>query len=57
MKPVYIFDAKRTPIGRFGGGLKALSAAELVHGLGEVGEPRPPRNLVEIGVDRRPAQS
>lgn len=35
MKPVYIIDAKRTPIGRFGGGLKALSATELVHGLGE----------------------
>lgn len=29
MKPVYIIDAKRTPIGRFGGGLKALTAAEL----------------------------
>jgi acetyl-CoA acetyltransferase len=28
MKPVYIIDAKRTPIGRFGGGLKALTAAE-----------------------------
>ena len=29
MKPVYIIDAKRTPIGRFGGGLKALTATEL----------------------------
>ena len=35
MKPVYIIDAKRTPIGRFGGGLKALSAAELGHALGD----------------------
>lgn len=35
MKPVYIIEAKRTPIGRFGGGLKTLSAAELGHGLGE----------------------
>lgn len=36
MKPVYIIEAKRTPIGRFGGGLKNLSAAELGHTLGEV---------------------
>ena len=35
MKPVYIIDAKRTPIGRFGGGLKALIAAELGHALGD----------------------
>ncbi|MDB6004120.1 MAG: uncharacterized protein JWR15_1107 [Prosthecobacter sp.] len=35
MKPVYIIDAKRTPIGRFGGGLKALTAAELGHVLGD----------------------
>jgi len=36
MKPVYLIEAKRTPIGRFGGGLKALTAAELGHVLGEV---------------------
>lgn len=35
MKPVYIIDAKRTPIGRFGGGLKALTASELGHALGD----------------------
>jgi acetyl-CoA C-acetyltransferase len=35
MKPVYIIHAKRTPIGRFGGGLKALTAAELGHALGD----------------------
>lgn len=35
MKPVYIIEAKRTPIGRFGGGLKDLSATDLGHGLGE----------------------
>jgi acetyl-CoA C-acetyltransferase len=35
MKPVYIIDAKRTPIGRFGGGLKAFTAAELGHALGD----------------------
>lgn len=31
MKPVHIVAAKRSPIGRFGGGLKSLSAAELGH--------------------------
>jgi acetyl-CoA C-acetyltransferase len=35
MKPVYIIDAKRTPIGRFGGGLKDLTAAALGHALGD----------------------
>jgi acetyl-CoA C-acetyltransferase len=35
MKPVYLIEAKRTPIGRFGGGLKALTAAELGHVLGD----------------------
>lgn len=35
MKPVYLIEAKRTPIGRFGGGLKALTATELGHLLGE----------------------
>jgi len=40
MKPVYIIEAKRTPIGRFGGGLKDLSAAELGHALGEAMLPK-----------------
>jgi acetyl-CoA C-acetyltransferase len=35
MKPVYIVEAKRTPIGRFGGGLKDLNATELCVALGE----------------------
>ncbi|MBE2283454.1 MAG: acetyl-CoA C-acetyltransferase [Prosthecobacter sp.] len=35
MKPVYIIEAKRTPIGRFGGGLKDLSATDLGFALGE----------------------
>jgi len=35
MKTVYIIEAKRTPIGRFGGGLKVLTATELGHLLGE----------------------
>lgn len=29
MKPVHIIDAKRSPIGRFGGGLKSISATDL----------------------------
>lgn len=29
MNPVHLVDAKRSPIGRFGGGLKSLSAADL----------------------------
>ncbi len=29
MKPVHIIEARRSPIGRFGGGLKSLSAADL----------------------------
>ncbi|MCB1279438.1 thiolase family protein [Prosthecobacter sp.] len=40
MKPVYIIEAKRTPIGRFGGGLKALSPTELGHTLGEAMLPK-----------------
>ncbi|MBN8419784.1 MAG: acetyl-CoA C-acyltransferase [Verrucomicrobia bacterium] len=35
MSPVYIIDAKRTPIGRFGGGLKDLTPAELGRLLGD----------------------
>jgi acetyl-CoA C-acetyltransferase len=40
MKPVYIIEAKRTPVGRFGGGLKSLSPAELGHVLGDVMLPK-----------------
>ena len=29
MKPVYIIEAKRSPIGRFGGGLKSMTVADL----------------------------
>lgn len=47
MKPVYLIDAKRTPIGRFGGGLKSLSAADLVHGLGNVMVPQELRAHIE----------
>jgi acetyl-CoA C-acetyltransferase len=35
MTPVYIIDAKRTPIGRFGGGLKDLTPTELGLILGD----------------------
>lgn len=34
MPPIYLIDARRTPIGRFGGGLKDLTAADLGHVLG-----------------------
>lgn len=33
--PIYIVDAKRSPVGRFCGGLKDLSAADLVHAVGQ----------------------
>src|SRR4051794_27935219 len=35
MKPVHIVAAKRSPIGRFGGGLKSLTAAELGYAVAE----------------------
>jgi acetyl-CoA C-acetyltransferase len=35
MSPVYRIDARRTPIGRFGGGLKDLTATQLGHALGD----------------------
>ena len=47
MKPVYLIEAKRTPIGRFGGGLKALTAAELGHVLGEAMLPQELREHIQ----------
>ncbi len=47
MKPVYIIHAKRTPIGRFGGGLKALTAAELGHALGDAMLPQSLREHIQ----------
>jgi acetyl-CoA C-acetyltransferase len=35
MRPVYIYEAKRTAIGKFGGGFKDLTAAELATQLGK----------------------
>jgi acetyl-CoA C-acetyltransferase len=35
MRPVHIYEAKRTAIGRFGGGFKDLPAAELAAALGK----------------------
>ncbi|WP_395746041.1 thiolase family protein, partial [Prosthecobacter sp.] len=35
MHPVYLIEARRTPIGRFGGGLKDLTATQLGHALGD----------------------
>ena len=47
MPPIYLIDAKRTPIGRFGGGLKALSAAELGHVLGDAMLPQSLREHIQ----------
>lgn len=47
MSPVYIIDARRTPIGRFGGGLKALTAADLGHTLGDAMLPPPLRAHIQ----------
>ncbi len=35
MKPVHIIEAKRSAIGRFGGGLKSVPAADLAHAVAE----------------------
>lgn len=35
MTPVHLIDAKRSPIGRFGGGLKSVSAADLALAVAE----------------------
>jgi acetyl-CoA C-acetyltransferase len=35
MKPVHIVAAKRSPVGRFGGGLKSITAAELGHAVAQ----------------------
>ena len=34
MRPVYILEAQRTAIGKFGGGFKDLTAADLATSLG-----------------------
>ena len=47
MKPVYLIDARRTPIGRFGGGLKDLTAAQLGHALGDAMLPAPLRAHIQ----------
>lgn len=47
MKPVHLVAAKRSPIGRFGGGLKSLSAADLALAVAEVVVPESLR--AEIG--------
>lgn len=47
MKPVYLIDARRTPIGRFGGGLKDLTATQLGHALGDAMLPQPLRAHIQ----------
>jgi acetyl-CoA C-acetyltransferase len=46
MKSVHIVAAKRSPIGRFGGGLKSLSAAELGHAVADAVVPQAVREHV-----------
>ena len=46
MKPVHIIAARRSPIGRFGGGLKSLTAADLAHAVADAMLPRELRALV-----------
>lgn len=47
MTPVHLVGAKRSPIGRFGGGLRSLSAADLALAVAEAVVPEPLRP--EIG--------
>lgn len=47
MSPVYLIDARRTPIGRFGGGLKDLTATQLGHALGDAMLPAPLRAHIQ----------
>jgi acetyl-CoA C-acetyltransferase len=47
MPPIYLIDARRTPIGRFGGGLKDLTAAQLGHTLGDAMLPAPLRAHIQ----------
>ena len=47
MPPIYLIDARRTPIGRFGGGLKDLTAAQLGHALGDAMLPAPLRAHIQ----------
>lgn len=47
MSPIYLIDARRTPIGRFGGGLKDLTAAQLGHALGDAMLPAPLRAHIQ----------
>ena len=52
MTPVHLVDAKRSPIGRFGGGLKSLSAADLALAVAEAVVPeslRPEIGEVVLG--------
>lgn len=46
MTPVHIVDARRSPIGRFGGGLKDLPAAQLGHAVAEAVVPAELRSQV-----------
>jgi len=47
MSPIYLIDARRTPIGRFGGGLKDLTPTQLGHALGDAMLPAPLRAHIQ----------
>ena len=47
MRPVYLVEARRTPVGRFGGGLKSQSAADLAVMAGEAVVPSVLRERID----------
>jgi acetyl-CoA C-acetyltransferase len=47
MNPVHIIDAKRSPIGRFGGGLKSISATDLGFAIADAVVPSALREHIE----------
>ena len=47
MRPVYLVHARRTPIGRFGGALKTLSATDLALAAGEAVLPQELRESID----------
>ncbi len=47
MRPVYVVHARRTPIGRFGGGLKSRSAADLALAAAEATVPEALRSALD----------
>ena len=46
-KPIFIAAARRTPIGRFGGGLKSLSPLELALPVAQAVVPAESRSVID----------